>query len=269
MRRVFLCTLVVAALAPSRPLEGQSPRNTTRSSKTFFTKKDLLWSGGVLAGSAILSGFDVRIANWFQSSSVQSQSRTDLADAMTNVNEQPLAILTVGGYAIGKLTHSETLADVAGHSAQALVMAVLVSEAVRVPLGRARPRSSPDDQYNFDFMAGWNHFDRRAFPSIHAAAAYSVASALVGEIQIRKPGATKWAAPVLYTAAAIPGLTRMYLNQHWASDVISGAFVGTLLGAKVVHYAHTHRRTKLDRFLMGTTAGVDARGAYVSVSLTP
>ena len=257
--------MMVAVAAPPRPLQAQLAEPAAVRSglpsgaatvsaavrqpkKTFFTKKDALWSGGVLAGSAILSGFDVRIANWFQSSSVQSQSRTDLAKAMTNVNEQPLAILTVGGYAIGKLTHSETLADVAGHSAQALAMAVLVSEAIRVPLGRARPRTSPDDQYNFDFMAGWNHFDRRSFPSIHAAAAYSVASALVGEIEIRSPGAKKWAAPVLYTAAAIPGFTRMYLNQHWASDVLSGTFVGALLGSRVVSYAHSHHN-KVDRMM--------------------
>jgi membrane-associated phospholipid phosphatase len=59
----------------------------------------------------------------------------------------------------------------------------------------------------------------------------------------------------------------MYLNQHWASDVASGAFVGTLLGAKVVHYAHTHRRTKLDRFLLGTTVVPVSGGFALAVSL--
>ena len=54
-------------------------------------------------------------------------------------------------------------------------------------------------------------------------------------------------------AAAVPGLTRVYLNQHWASDIVSGAFIGTLLGTKVVRYGHTHRRSKVDQFLLGTT----------------
>jgi membrane-associated phospholipid phosphatase len=76
--------------------------------------------------------------------------------------------------------------------------------------------------------------------------------------------------PVLYAAAWIPGTTRIYLNQHWASDVVSGAFVGTLFGAKVVHYAHTHSRNKLDRFLMGTNVSVDPRGGFaVGASFTP
>src|SRR4051812_5063110 len=283
---ILLTVAIIAAVAaPLRSLGAQfaeqvAARSTPVSDsasaadaakqpkKTFFTRKDGIWSGAAFAGSAILSGFDVRIANWFQSSSVQSDSRTDLAHSFTKFNEQPLAILTVGTYAIGKLAHSELVADVAGHSAEALVMAVAVSEAIRVPLGRSRPRTSPDDQYNFDFMAGWNEFDRRSFPSIHAAAAYSVASALVGEIQIRSPGSTKWAAPVLYTAAAIPGLTRMYLNQHWASDVLSGTFVGVLLGSRVVSYAHSHHN-KVDKVLGIAMLVPDGQGGSVLVMSRP
>ena len=79
-----------------------------------------------------------------------------------------------------------------------------------------------------------------------------------------------FAAPLLYGAAMVPGITRVYLNQHWASDIVSGAFVGTFFGAKVVHYAHTHRRTKLDRALMATTIMPDGRGGvYVGASFTP
>ena len=57
----------------------------------------------------------------------------------------------------------------------------------------------------------------------------------------------------MYTAALVPGFTRMYLDEHWASDVVAGSALGALLGSKVVRYAHTHRRNKLDRFLLGTT----------------
>jgi membrane-associated phospholipid phosphatase len=52
----------------------------------------------------------------------------------------------------------------------------------------------------------------------------------------------------------------MYLHQHWASDVASGAFVGALIGTRVVHYAHTHKRNKLDRALLGAVIEPDAHG---------
>ena len=76
----------------------------------------------------------------------------------------------------------------------------------------------------------------------------------------RHVGARWIVAPLLYGAATIPGLTRMYLDQHWASDVVMGAFTGAFLGAKVVHHAHANRRNRLDRFLRGASVVPDTRG---------
>ncbi|CAN5916027.1 hypothetical protein BH11GEM2_BH11GEM2_15460 [soil metagenome] len=70
---------------------------------------------------------------------------------------------------------------------------------------------------------------------------------------------------MLYTAAAIPGLTRMYLDQHWASDVVMGGFLGAFIGHKVVVHAHANPRNRLDRILLGMTVVPDGRGA-VAVS---
>jgi membrane-associated phospholipid phosphatase len=65
-------------------------------------------------------------------------------------------------------------------------------------------------------------------------------------------------------------MTRIYLDQHWASDIAAGAFVGTLFGTKVVHYAHTHRQSKLDRILMGgMIAPMRSGGILLTGSFTP
>jgi membrane-associated phospholipid phosphatase len=55
----------------------------------------------------------------------------------------------------------------------------------------------------------------------------------------------------------------MYLDQHWASDVVAGAFTGTILGAKMVRYAHGHRKNRLDRWMLGTTITPDPRGGVL------
>ena len=93
-----------------------------------------------------------------------------------------------------------------------------------------------------------------------------MAAVLTGEIHERNSTAAWIAGPILYGAALIPGMTRIYLDQHWASDVASGAFVGTLFGTKVVHYAHTHRQSKLDRFLMGGLVVAPMRSGGVLVT---
>jgi membrane-associated phospholipid phosphatase len=256
MNRILLAACLIFVL---RPLGAQIPRD--RSDKTLFTRRDLAQAGAIVAVSAATSIFDERIAHWTQSAGVQGgASRHDLADKLTVINESPLTIGAFAAYGIGRLTGSKTLADVGLHTTEALVMTVGISELIRAPLGRFRPRVSPDDPYHFKAGGGFTDFAARSYPSIHAAVAFATASTLVEEVRVRKPGAVKVAAPLLYTAAMVPGLTRMYLDQHWASDVVAGTFLGLMIGHKVAHYSHTHGTSRLDRALLGLAVIPDRNG---------
>ena len=44
--------------------------------------------------------------------------------------------------------------------------------------------------------------------------------------------------------------SRIYNNQHWASDVMAGAAIGTVIGLKVVKYTHSHPGNRIDRKLI-------------------
>jgi membrane-associated phospholipid phosphatase len=253
--------LLLAAVL-SVPVAAQAQADTV--DKTFFTKRDAVKAGAILATSAVVSVFDKRIAHWTQTSSVQgSSSRHDLADNLTVVNETPLTIGAFAVYGIGRLAGNETIADVGLHTTEALVTTVALAEAIRGPLGRSRPRESLDNQYHFKVGRGFTDFAARSYPSIHAAAAFATATSLVGELRIRKPGAVPYVAPVLYTAALVPGFTRMYLNQHWASDIVAGTFMGAMIGSKVVKYAHTHKRNKIDSALLGAAVMPDGHGNWL------
>jgi membrane-associated phospholipid phosphatase len=265
--------LLVSAIitTPALASAQAATRDSTHIDRTFVTRRDAALAGVALVGSAAVSIFDERIARYTQSAGVQGgKSRQDLADALTVVNEMPLTVAAVVTYGVGRLSHSSTVADVGLHTTEALLLTTAFAELIRAPLGRARPRVSPDNAYAFHPGTGFTNFDNRAFPSLHAAVAFATASALVGEIRERRPDANRYAAPLLYTAATIPGFTRLYLDQHWASDIVAGSFLGAWLGSKVVRYAHTHRQSKLDRALLGTAVLPDGRGGtMVMVSLTP
>lgn len=265
-RKVALTLLLALGAVPAAAAQSDS----TRVDKTFFTKRDLV-IGGIGIGAGVLTAvFDERIARWARSPSVQGgESRQDLADVITVINEQPLTIAAAATYLVGRLSHSETLADVGLHTTEALVLTVLGAELIRAPLGRARPRVSPDDAFVFELGAGFTKFENRAYPSIHSAVAFATAASLVEEMRARKSGAVKIAAPLLYTAAVIPGVTRIYLDQHWASDVVSGGIMGAWLGIKTVRYAHSHQRNKLDRWLLGTTLIPDGRGGVTAMVSLP
>jgi membrane-associated phospholipid phosphatase len=234
--------------------------------KTLFVKRDLAYAGVALVVSAGVSHFDRRVAHWAQTPEVQGDSsRTALVKTLTRVNETPLTIAAAATWGIGRLAGSATAADVGLHTFEALLLTTGISEVIRGTLGRTRPRSSPDEPFEFEPGTGFTKFETRSFPSLHTAAAFTTATALVGEIRERRPDAARWAAPLLYTAAMAPGLTRVYLDQHWASDIAAGAFLGALIGSRVVSYAHSHERTKLDRTLLGMSAMPDGQGGAMVV----
>ncbi|HVX40647.1 MAG TPA: phosphatase PAP2 family protein [Gemmatimonadaceae bacterium] len=275
MRTSFIALALISALAPSIAAQATGPADSPAldlrmapassvpapAQKTFFVRSDLGWLAGAIAVTAGISAFDVRISHFMLDPNQQAGSFHSIVKPFNNVSETTVSWAAVAGYGLGRLTHSETVADVSLHVGEALVISTVFGQTVRGVGGRARPSTSPDDQYSFHWGQGFGHFPYRAFPSLHSAAGFILASAVTEEVHERAPGATWYVGPVLYVAAAGPGLARMYLGQHWASDVFAGAFMGTFLGYRVVRYAHSHKRSKLDRIFLGTAP--DGRGHSV------
>jgi membrane-associated phospholipid phosphatase len=255
-RRRFCGRLTLAALltVSAIPAMGRTQTTGDRSqvSKTLFTRRDAAVGGAFLLGSVALSHFDVRITRFFQDTvlgHVQRGQRLD--DVFTHINETTLTLAGIAGYGIGRLTKSATITDVALHATEAIVGASLASQLIRGPLGRSRPHvTGYSDQYDFEWFKGFREFNYRAFPSIHSGSGFAAATVLVAETHRRRPGATWVVAPIAYGLALTPGLSRMYLGQHWASDVFAGAFMGTFAGLKAVHYNHGHPNNTIDRRLL-------------------
>ena len=263
---VFLC--LAAHLAGA---QGE-----TTPSKTFYTGRDAAVAGVFFAASAGLSYFDARIARNFQDTTFRHvRVGKKLDDIFTHINE---TTLTVGGlaiYGIAKLAKQQSVADIAFHTAESVAAASLTAQVIRGPLGRTRPKDAKDpynDQYEFHFMKGFSHFQQRAFPSIHSSSGFAAAAALSEEVNMRAPGARWWLGVPLYAMAATPGLSRMYLGQHWASDIFAGAFLGVFYGQRVVKYSHAHPTTRVDRIFLGSVKGAQLHfvpgGATIDFSKT-
>ena len=224
-------------------------------SKTLLTRRDAAVAGVFFAATAGMSAFDRRIASFFEDTSllhVREGQRLD--QAFTHINE---TTLTVGGlltYGIGRLSGSEPVADIGLHVAEAVFVASITSQVIRGPLGRSRPTTS-ESQYDFHFFQGFGNFKYRAFPSIHSSSGFAAASVITAETKRRNPDALWYVAPIAYGLALTPGLSRMYLGQHWASDVFAGAFLGTFVGWRIANYTHAHPRNRVDRFFLGAIEG--------------
>jgi membrane-associated phospholipid phosphatase len=250
-------TFVLAAVLASRLAVAQTA--DTASQKTFFVPRDGAVAAAFLAVSAGLTVFDSRIARFFADTAL-SHVRTGqrLDDIFTRVNESTLTVGSLAVYAVARVAKQETVADIAFHTATSVFAASVSAQLIRGPLGRTRPNDLIPpfrDQYDFHFMKGFSSFEQRAFPSIHSASGFAAASALVAETKHRKPGAMWYVAIPAYAIALTPGLSRMYLGEHWASDIFAGAFFGTFYGWRIVEYSHSHRRSRFERIFLGSSAG--------------
>lgn len=234
---------------------SDSSGNQSTGSKTFFTASDGWIALGIFGASAGLSIFDAKIAKNFQDTShLHVRAGQHVDGIFTHINESTLTVGGLAVYAIARVAKANTLATVAIHVSEAVAAASISNQLVRGPLGRTRPRdASPpfENQYDFEFMRGFTHFQNRAFPSIHSSSGFAAASVLVAEVDARTPAKLWWAAIPAYAFALTPGLSRMYLGQHWASDIVSGAAVGTFYGWRIVRYSRSHATTPVDKVFLG------------------
>jgi membrane-associated phospholipid phosphatase len=258
--RAFVRALLILVL-PATALAQTV--DTVTHDKTFLTRKDFVVLGAGALATGILSIWDDDIARASQQGRYQDSSLHSFALNVSKAQETTLTIASLATYGIGRLTKQRTVADVGLHSTEAVVLASLTSQLIRGPLGRTRPNQVADsDQYDFHFGKGFTHFANRAFPSIHTSSGMAVATVLTMEMSRRHVAATPYVAPLLFAAGLLPGLSRIQLDQHWASDVLAGAVMGVFSGYKVVSYSHDHPNNRFDRVLLKANVMPDPLGGW-------
>lgn len=255
--------LIVFLLVCATTVQAQAG-DTINKSTPLFIPQDLLTLGGFAAATALAWPYDQKLARQIQQP--RSQENRFLKTAATGFRwiGQPGSIgVAAGLYAIGRGTDNARIEDMGLHATEAILIANLVSGGIKVVAGRARPEVDVDNPRDFQLFRGFRGGAFQSFPSGHTTSAFAFATTISSELARWQPG-TRWTVgPVLYAGAALAGVSRMYNNKHWASDVLAGAAIGTFVGTKVVRYQHSHPGNWLDRKFL--TVGVSKS----SVGLSP
>jgi membrane-associated phospholipid phosphatase len=227
--------------------------------------------------AAIGAGFVVATIAFFQVDkhvAIQSQDEVTQANQfLKNVTSPAEALaypgalaIEAGLYAVGRLTNHPRAAEVGWHSAEAIMFATVATNVLKKVVGRARPYVSLD-AHDFKFMGGFTEgHNRSSFPSGHTTTAFAFAASIATESRKKWPDKwwSEWAIPMgVYSGATVVGISRLYHNQHWASDVALGAAIGTFSGIKVIQWAHDHPRNTLDRIMLGTHVTPTATGGMM------
>jgi len=249
LRILFLCLVL------SLPVRAQTA-DTLSGSTPLFTGRDALLLGGFALASAAAAPTDKFFARELQRPARQSSALLRTAATGFRILGHPGALITGAGiYAIGRIDGQRRVVDLGLHSVEAIVLAGALTGAIKTVTGRARPRLDIGNSTNFALLRGFGNDDYRSFPSGHTTIAFAFAS-IVSSETVRWRSGSRWiVGPVMYGGAALAGLSRMFNNEHWVSDIVAGAAIGTLTGIKVFRYQHSHPGNTLDRTFL--RAGVE------------
>lgn len=146
------------------------------------------------------------------------------------------AAATVGGfYLAGMLTDDERSVQVAQDGiAASLIASGIITPAIKLVTGRSRPRAN-QGVYHFKPFSETNS----SFPSGHTTEAFALAAVISEHYE------ENWITYGSYSIAGLVGLARTYHHAHFASDVLAGAMIGTLVGKSVVAHNTDLRSDKV------------------------
>src|SRR3954470_20072379 len=268
-RRTAAAITILAA--PS--LAAQSPpaqSSDTAKGAPLFTGRDAIRAVGFAGLTVAMFPLDRSIAR--RLTDERSRANRFLNGASKGVEyiaDPGSIVIGTSLYVVGRVTHRPGLADLGWHGTESVLLGSSITYVLKGLTGRARPFSTADTTaHDFKFGGGFGSADRQSFPSGHTTAAFAAAAAVTSEAERMWPHHFWLVAPAMFGGASLVGVSRMYHDKHWASDVALGAAVGTFSGLKVVRYSHAHPHNRLDRIMLGVGATPTLENGHLGLAVS-
>jgi membrane-associated phospholipid phosphatase len=246
----------VVALGTTIALSLDAQVQDTINRKTpLLTGKDALLVGAFTLGTVAVAPLDRQVAKRLQDPGTQENRFLRTAATGFRVLAVPGSLLAGAGlYVIGRADGQRRLQALGLHSVESIIVADIAAVTIKFAAGRARPYVDTGNPADFQLFRGLRNDSYRSFPSGHTINAFAFASTVTRETQFWWPHSVWYVGTVMYSGATLMGLSRIYNNQHWASDVMGGAALGTVIGLKVAKYTHSHPGNRIDRQLIKGSA---------------
>lgn len=273
MRPVGVCgglVLVCLWIPDARAQSAAPQRDSVLSDSRLFLRSDVYALAGFGAVTIAMFPLDRHLASQIRREPLLESRTLKRIEHTLDFLGGPAPLL-IGStmYVVGRYGNVPRASHLAVHTTEAVVVGMLVGGTLKVLLGRTRPYlSGGTNPRSFAFARGLRGSGYQAFPSGHSTTSFAVAAAVTSETSEWWPGSRWIIGPLLFGGATLVGLSRMYDDKHWASDVVMGAAVGTFTGLKTVRFNHTRTGNRVDRWLLGDAAAA-AAAARLRVSPAP
>jgi membrane-associated phospholipid phosphatase len=178
------------------------------------------WTGAaVVLGTGLL--LDHSVDQTVVRNAIGSTDR--MAKLFENLGGPP-SVLIAGGIYLGGIAFKDPEVRATGIDTMVTmgVAQLMIALPLKLLVGRSRPYT---DQGTHDFhpLTGG-----QSFPSSHTIQAFSLASVISAHAE------QPWVTGLSYGLAGLVGLSRVEQRQHFMSDVVASAVIGTFVGRTVV-----------------------------------
>ncbi len=196
---------------------------TIVSSPFRWKSKDWTQFGAFIVAESGLTLVDPGVRDFFQSHQNKTASYIS-TNVLEGFGAKHSYLLMGGIFTYGLIFKNNKCKSTALLALESFALASLVTRVPKELLGRERPHSG-HGPYTFN-----GPFTNVSFPSGHTTASFAVASVIATQFRD-----SKWIPITAYSVAGLAGISRIYDNQHWLTDVVAGATIGTLVGNLVSH----------------------------------
>jgi membrane-associated phospholipid phosphatase len=222
---------VVPAPAVCQQTQEVHADSASRARPRFETS-DLLYAGALVGSFAAIWPLQD-----FEESLRPDEPPSGAADVFYSAGATLGSVVVLGGLSaaalgVGAAFDDPGLARLGLHSLEALLVAEIVVQPLKLAVGRRRPIE--DDAGSTEFDPFRFDTEYQSFPSGHAAQAFAVASVLDAELGDASP----WVPYVAYPVAGLIGASRVVGRKHWLTDVVAGSAVGLFAGHFVERWNH-------------------------------
>lgn len=179
-----------------------------------------------------------------------------MAKNVEPLGSTPSVIIAGGTYLAGVLLKDT---EIRATGIDAMATMAIAQLMVTIPLkeiaGRSRPFTN-EGTHDFKPMHGG-----KSFPSGHTTQAFALASVISAHAD------QPWVSCVSYGLAGMVGLSRVEQRQHFMSDVVMGALIGTYVGRTVVAHNQALRFEGRSKVSLSLAPIAVPGGAGLSLSL--
>lgn len=197
------------------------------SNDPWWSRDETVLTVSLLTATGLAMLVDASIRD--EAQRTRRSSLDSVAEGVNTLGSPPATLAAAGLlYAWGRVGNDAERTETGKLAVQAVVAAEVTATALKYSLGRQRPGpgAEADAYHPFAFDDGYD-----GLPSGHTAGAFALAAVMARRTE------SSWSPYLWYGLASLVGVSRVYQDDHWASDVLAGALVGELAGQLTLRLA--------------------------------